>query len=99
MIEAPVDPKLKKKLHNANRIIIFSLIGIFIVNFIVGVSLIILTVINGQQTIEAARQLHKRTQEYVKCVAEALVILPENRHKDDIELCTNQADNNTKEAQ
>jgi uncharacterized membrane protein len=90
-----VHSKIKNKIRRANAAILLCLIGILIINCILGAALVAITVVNGDRTREAATQLHLRTQQYVKCIAEVLVIPIANRDEKAIDNCTTQADINT----
>ena len=97
-MDNPIDPKLKRRVERANQFMRYGAVVAVVAN-IIGLVIIILMLVAIQSTQDRnlaisrdmAAQNHKRTQEYVKCVALTLTIPLEDRDPDAIERCTQNA--------
>lgn len=103
----PVDTKTRNRIERTDKIVRVTLIG-FLVLIVVMFGLILVqnqlnadrALANATRNLEISRAQaaanHKRTQEYVKCVAETLTIPLAERGTNAIDRCTTNADNQTK---
>lgn len=104
-MDNPIDPRLTRRIERANTFMRAGLIVAVLANTL-GLIVVIAMLVVIQQTEESnlaisrdmAAQNHKRTQEYVKCVATTLTIPLRDRDKDAVERCADAALEDTKEA-
>ena len=87
------------KVKRADRIVKYCMIGLLVLVAVLFAGVLYQNQKNADLSREQARQNHKRTQEYVKCVAETLTIPIANRSDNALDNCTNAADDRTKEAE
>ena len=100
-----IDPKLAKRIDQANRGMLYGLV-VAVIAIIIGMVVIITMLVVIQQTqgknLDVSRSMaaehHRRTQEYVKCVAVAVTIPLRERSPDAVESWANRAAETTKEA-
>jgi len=87
---------IEEKIRRPDRIIkICAIISVILIFF--GYLLVTTAIfINAERTREAAILLHYRTQHYVRCIAEVLVLPLAERDEGVIDNCTKQADAITK---
>lgn len=101
----PIDPKLVKRIDQANRGMLYGLV-VAVIAIIIGMVIIISMLVVIQQTqdksLDVSRSMaaenHRRTQEYVKCVAVAVTLPLRERNPNAVESCANRAAETTKEA-
>ena len=98
MYDHVTDEKLLRQVKRADRVIVYCMIGILFLVIVLFSLILIQNQINAEISRNLATQNHKRTQEHVKCVGEALVKPLAARKESDLDACTKTADNNTKEA-
>lgn len=87
------------KVKRADRIIKYCMIGLLALVAILFAGVLYQNQKNADLSREQARQNHKRTQEYVRCVAETLTIPIDKRSDSALDNCTKAADDRTKEAE
>lgn len=104
-MDNPIDPKLVKRIDRANRGMLYGLV-VAVIAIIIGMFVIISMLVVIQQTqnnnLSVSRSMaaenHRRTQEYVKCVAVAVTLPLRERSPNAVESCANRAAETTKEA-
>lgn len=95
MIDPSLEHNLYRTVRRSNTVIKCCLISILILNIIVSVIIILTIQYNQQQLIVKSGENHLRTQEYVKCIAEQLVIPISERGEVNTDICTHNADEKT----
>lgn len=95
MIETELEQELKQKVDRANTIIKASLISILVLIVLMLGAILTQNELNLARSRDQAAQNHRRTQAYVKCVAEALTVPLKEREKTSLEDCTEVADQMT----
>ncbi|MBH1979938.1 hypothetical protein I8H89_00280 [Candidatus Saccharibacteria bacterium] len=104
-MDNPIDPQLTRKVERANKFITtaVSVASVFVFVSLVTIIGLLVGIQQGQDrnlaiSRDLASQNHKRTQEYVKCVAQSLTIPVKDRSPGDIEACADNATRHTKDA-
>lgn len=94
MTPPDVNPKLTQKIERTDRVIKYSFLGaVFFI--LLGLVVIIIQLVRIQDTIEAnlvtsreaAAENHRKTQKYVKCVAQQMLKPLSQRKANDLERC------------
>jgi hypothetical protein len=100
--------RLHRKIRHADRIIFWCMIGILLMVFVMFIGIFVQNQDNAQKSHNLANknaqiardqalQNHKRTQEYVKCVAQALTVPLTQRDNGALDQCTKKADLRTRD--
>jgi hypothetical protein len=98
-VDTELEQRLNDKIKRADRVIFSCIIALFVLVIVFFGGLIYQNQKNADLSREQARQNHKRTQEYVRCVAETLTIPIDKRSDSALDNCTKAADDRTKEAE
>lgn len=98
-MDTELEKRLNAKIKRADRVIFYCTIGLFILVVIFFGGLMYQNQKNAELSRNQAQQNHKRTQEYVRCVAETLTIPLAQRSDNALDNCTKAADDRTKEAE
>lgn len=95
------DPLLTEQLSNqirkADRAIMFSVIGIFVLIILMFGAILWQNQVNADASRATATENHRRTQAYVKCIGEQQLVPLAQREENALDKCTVNADNQTKE--
>lgn len=98
MLDPSIEDMLNKRMKRVDRVILLSLGAMLILVIILGSLILVQNQSTAQKSLDIASDNHKRSQEYIKCVAEFQLKPPEERTKETLNNCTKHADNRTKEA-
>lgn len=96
MIDPDLEHTLYTQIRRSNTIIKVCLFSILILNIIVSVIIILTIQYNQQQLIEKSGENHRRTQEYIKCLAVQVTKPLAQRELRNTSICTAEADEKTK---
>lgn len=98
-MDVELEERLNAKIKHADRIIIFCMFGLLVLIVVLFGGILYQNQKNADLSRTQALQNHKRTQEYVRCVAETLTIPIVDRSANALDNCTKAADNRTKDAE
>jgi hypothetical protein len=96
-VDTELEQRLNAKIKRADRVIIFCIIGLFVLVIIMFCDLLYQNQKNADLSRIQDEQNHKRTQQYIRCVAETLTI--SYKQPNALDICTKAADDRTKEAE
>lgn len=98
MLNDPViSEQLSNQIRKADRAIMFSVIGIFVLIIAMFAVILWQNQVNADMSRATATENHKRTQAYVKCIGEQQLVPLAQREENALDKCTINADNSTKE--
>ena len=88
-----IDDVTKNRLEKTDHFFRLSIIGALLMLILMFAAILVQNQINANLSTENAIRNHKRTQDYVKCVAQALTVQIPQRNLDQ---CTTDVDKETK---
>lgn len=98
MLNDPViNEELSKQIRKADRFIMVSVIGIFVLIIIMFSVILWQNQSNAEMSRANAIESQKRTQAYIKCIGEQLLVPLAEREPSLFDKCTGDAYNSTKE--
>lgn len=89
--------QLSKQIRKADRAIMLSVIGIFVLIILMFGIILWQNQVNADASRATAAENHRRTQAYVKCIGEQQLVPLAQREENALDKCTVNADNSTKE--
>lgn len=97
-MDTELEERLNNKIKRADRIILFCMIGLLVVIVILFGGILYQNQRNADIARNQELQNHKRTQAYIRCVAETLTTSFTQRSTNVLDVCTDAADDRTKDA-